>query len=104
MFKRSLVVTSLSLLLAPGVSHATNGYFSHGFGVRSTAIAGIGIALPQDALAAASNPAGTALIGSRIDYGVTLFAPNRSAEIVGSPAPGANGNYSGNGQSNFLIP
>lgn len=106
MHKKSLIAAGLSglVLLVPGTAFATNGYFSHGFGVRSQGVAGIAIALPQDALAAAANPAGTVLVGDRIDFGVTLFAPDRSADIVGSPVPGADGHYSGNGESNFLIP
>ena len=35
---------------------ATNGYFAHGYGIKSLGMAGVGFALPQDALAAASNP------------------------------------------------
>jgi long-chain fatty acid transport protein len=38
---------------------------------------GVGIALPQDALAAATNPAGMGLIGDRIDLGATWFRPIR---------------------------
>lgn len=41
-------------LLAPMLANATNGYFSHGYGAKSQGIAGIGIALPQDGLAAAT--------------------------------------------------
>ena len=91
-------------LFLPGLAFATNGYFSHGFGVKSQGIAGIGIALPQDGLAAASNPAGTAFVGDRVDVGLTWFRPERGAEIVGSGAPGANGNYSANGKRDFFIP
>lgn len=58
-------------LLAPAFASATNGYFTHGNSVKSNGIAGIGIALPQDGLAAAANPAGTALVGNRLDVGAT---------------------------------
>jgi long-chain fatty acid transport protein len=33
---------------------ATNGYFSHGYGIKSKGMGGVGIALPQDAMAAAT--------------------------------------------------
>src|SRR5450830_739317 len=90
-------------LLAPLMASATNGYFSHGYGAKSEGMAGVGIALPQDALAAATNPAGTAAVGSRLDLGVSLFVPNRSASITANgAAPDAS--YDGNGTSNFLIP
>ena len=86
------------------LAFATNGYFAHGYGIKSLGMAGVGYALPQDALAAASNPAGTALVGDRLDLGVTWFKPERSVEISGSPVPGANGRYDGNDTESFLIP
>lgn len=90
-------------LLAPMLANATNGYFSHGYGAKSQGIAGIGIAFPQDGLAAATNPAGTALVGSRLDAGLTLFAPSRGADIVGNGFA-ADASYSGNDTATFLIP
>ncbi len=59
-------------LLVPMMAGATNGYFSHGYGAKSQA--GVGIALPQDALAPATNPAGTAVVGDRLDLGIRRFA------------------------------
>jgi long-chain fatty acid transport protein len=59
--------------------------------------------LPQDALAAATNPAGTALVGERADLGLTVFVPKRSADIVGNGF-GADQSYSGDGTSTFYIP
>src|SRR5450830_369085 len=90
-------------LLAPLLASATNGYFSHGYGAKSEGMAGVGIALPQDALAAATNPAGTAAVGSRLDLGVSLFVPNRSSSITGNGV-GPDASYDGNDTSNFLIP
>lgn len=98
---RALVVAVS--LASPLLANATNGYFSHGYGAKSLGIAGVGIALPQDALAAATNPAGTALVGNRYDFGLTVFAPNRGADIVGNGA-GLNGSYSGDDTKAFLIP
>ena len=99
MSKRKLAV---SLLVAGGlvspVAHATNGYFSHGYGMKAKGMGGVGIALPQDSLAAASNPAGMVMVGSRLDVGVDWFKPVRSTEIVGM------GSYDGNGDKSFLIP
>ena len=51
------------LVLLPGMAMATDGYFSPGYGVKSQGMGGVGIALPQDGLAAAANPAGTAFVG-----------------------------------------
>ena len=84
-------------VIAPGVANATDGYFQPGYSVKSVGMGGVGIALPQDALAAAANPAGMALIGNRVDGGISLFRPNRQANINGTT-------YSGNDTSNFLIP
>ncbi|WP_374438933.1 OmpP1/FadL family transporter [Pseudomonas panipatensis] len=89
--------------LASPAAHATNGYFFHGYGIKAQGQAGVSIAQPQDALAAANNPAGTAWIGDRLDVGATLFAPDRSAEIEGNGA-GANGHYNGNAKNTFVIP
>lgn len=85
-------------------AHATNGYFAHGYGVKSLGIGGVGIALPQDALAAATNPAGLGLVGDRIDFGLTWFKPNRETKVSGSLNPALNKTYDGNDTDNFLIP
>ncbi|MBS1130468.1 MAG: Membrane protein involved in aromatic hydrocarbon degradation [Proteobacteria bacterium] len=93
----------LPAILAPGLALATNGYFSHGYGVKSQGLAGVGIALPQDGLAAASNPAGTAFVGDRLDVGATWFRPDRGSEVTGNGA-GLNGTYNANDSKDFLIP
>ncbi len=58
---------------------ATNGYFAHGYGMKAKGMGGVGIALAQDAMAAATNPAGMATVGNRIDFGLDLFMPDRTA-------------------------
>ena len=93
----------LPAIFLPGLALATNGYFSHAYGVKSQGLAGVSIALPQDGLAAASNPAGTAFVGNRLDLGATLFRPSRGTEISGNGA-GLNGSYDGDDSKNFLIP
>lgn len=100
--KRTLLVAAAAL--APLAAQATTGYFQHGYGIKSQGMGGAGIALPQDALATATNPAGIAWVGDRIDFGATLFMPDRGASIAGSGAPGANGTYDGNDTSSFVIP
>jgi long-chain fatty acid transport protein len=96
-------LAALCMTVLPQSALATNGYFSHGYGVKSQAIAGVGIALPQDGLTAATNPAGTAFTGDRLDVGLNLFNPSRGAEITGNGA-GLNGKYSADGRDLFLIP
>jgi long-chain fatty acid transport protein len=91
------------LAVIPLQAHATDGYFSHGYGVKAQGAGGVGIALPQDTLSIAANPAGLTTIGNRLDIGATWFRPVRDAEIEGSPAA-INGKYDGNDTENFLIP
>ncbi len=55
---------------------ATNGYFAHGWGIRSKAMAGAATALPQDTLAASTNPAGIAFLGRGLDLGLAFFNPS----------------------------
>ncbi|MBI1173770.1 MAG: long-chain fatty acid transporter [Sideroxydans sp.] len=107
MIKQKVLV---SVLIAGGLisplAHATDGYFSHGYGMKAKGMGGAGIALPQDALAAATNPAGMVMVGDRIDFGIDYFKPTRSAQTVGTA--GGTGaldqSLNGNGTSSFLIP
>ena len=104
--KLSYQFVLLSITLAATQAQATDGYFAHGYGVKSQGMGGVGIALPQDALAAATNPAGMGLIGDRVDFGVTWFRPARESEIVDNraPIPNINSTYSANDRQNFIIP
>ena len=96
-------VVAVTAAFAAPAAWATNGYFSHGYGLKAKGMAGVGIALPQDALAAATNPAGMVAVGSRIDFGVDWFRPVRNTQLSLGPGPfGAE--YSGNDDQNFLIP
>jgi long-chain fatty acid transport protein len=94
----------LLAVLAASNANATDGYFAHGYGVKSQGMGGVGIALPQDALAAAANPAGMGLIGDRVDFGVTWFRPQREAEIRGTAFGFSDGKYDANDTENFIIP
>ena len=75
----------LAVAVAP-VAEATNGYLIHGIGTKTKGMAGAGIALPQDALIAGTNPAGLAFVGKRNDLGVAVFNPNRSYTVNGNPS------------------
>lgn len=94
------------VLLATTEASATDGYFAHGYGVKSQAMGGVGIALPQDALAAASNPAGLGLVGDRVDFGVTWFRPQRETQLVDTAGgtKAFDGDYDANDTENFIIP
>lgn len=75
--KRLLATAVAAALALPTAAHATNGYFSHGYGLKSKALAGGGSALPQDAMIAADNPAGMVRVGERMDLGFVVFSPSR---------------------------
>jgi long-chain fatty acid transport protein len=102
--KRTLVALATAGVLVPFAAQATTGYFQHGYGIKAKGMGGVGIALPQDSLAAATNPAGMALVGNRLDLGLDWFAPDRGSEITGNAFPGVNGQYDGNDTKSFLIP
>lgn len=77
MLKKSAVGVAL-VAIAPS-AYATNGYFLPGFGVKSQAAGGVGIALQADSLSQAANPANAAHLGMRIDLGLSLFNPERKS-------------------------
>jgi long-chain fatty acid transport protein len=82
----SIVVASA--LLLPTTALATNGYFSHGYGTKNKGLAGGGAALPQDAMIAATNPAGMAFVGARLDVGLSIFSPSPRSYSAGASATG----------------
>ncbi len=102
-FRITRVALAVAGCLAPALGYATNGYFSHGYGIKSKGMAGVGIALPQDAMAAATNPAGMAFVGNRMDVGLDVFMPARDTRISGNAA-GLNGSYDGDGRDTFYVP
>lgn len=75
--QRILGVLAVSALTTT-TAFATNGYFAHGYGTATKGMAGAGVALPQDAMAASINPAGMVHVGNRMDIGAALFIPLRS--------------------------
>jgi len=70
----SAVVTSLVL---PNVAFATNGAWLIGFGAKSRAMGGTGVADNRGGLAAAYNPATMIDSGNRFDLGADIFMPPR---------------------------
>lgn len=89
--------------LAAGVAHATDGYFSHGYGMKAKGRGGASTAMTTDTFGGANNPATMVWVGDRVDFGVDLFRPDREASRSGSTA-NVNGASDGNDTNNFLIP
>ncbi|HTT12356.1 MAG TPA: outer membrane protein transport protein [Burkholderiaceae bacterium] len=87
----------------PGLAGATDGYFPHGYGLKGKGMGGTSIALAQDAMGGANNPAAMAFAGDRFDIGLDWFSPHRSAERDGAPVPSLNGRVDSD-STNFLVP
>ncbi len=101
--KRNVVLAlAVAAAVAAPTAFATNGYFQHGYGIKSQGMGGAGVAYAQDSLAAATNPAGMALVGNRWDLGVTLFRPIRDTEIT--PANPTGTKYNAGSEINFFVP
>lgn len=105
----TLVALAVALSLGASPVHATNGYFAHGYGTISQGMAGAGAAFSQDAMATATNPAGMAFVGSRVDAGFQVFSPRREYTVTGSGTPQPGTFYLAEGRRNsareyFLIP
>lgn len=84
--KNFLVLLIVMGLLVSANLFATNGYFSHGYGTHYKGMAGAGTALGLSSMAASTNPAGMAFVGSQIDIGAALFNPNREYTVTGNPS------------------
>ncbi len=98
---------ALALFLGGTLSSAfaTNGYFSHGYGMKAKGMGGASIAMAQDAFAGATNPASASFSGNRIEVGGDFFMPDRSASRTGSA--GGSGKYDATVESDsklFLVP
>ncbi|MDH5612928.1 MAG: outer membrane protein transport protein [Gammaproteobacteria bacterium] len=84
-----MLVAIISSLFAAPVAQATNGYFAHGYSTKEKGLAGAGVAYSQDSLASATNPAGIAFVGERMDLGIALFAPSDRGYTVTNTGGGA---------------
>ena len=83
-FKRTLLAAAITgATLAAGTAHATNGYFSHGYGVKSMGMAGGGVAFANNnAMIIATNPAGITDVDNQVHGDLSWFAPDRGYEFT----------------------
>lgn len=89
MFRRVMMfaLTMIMLIvLVAGNVYATNGYFSHGYGIKYKSLAGAGVALSLGSLGSATNPAAMVYAGHRFDVSLALFNPNRQYKVTGAPS------------------
>ena len=101
--RKILLAAATAAALAPCVALATDGYFSHGYGMKAKGMAGAATAVAQDAFGGANNPATMAFAGNRWDIGVDWFSPHREASRTGSGPAGIDGT-SESGATSFFIP
>ena len=88
-----------------GPALATNGYFSHGYGIKAKGMGGASAAMAQDSLGGATNPASMVWVGNRFDLGADIFMPKRDAERSGAQPPGSTLNgFIDSDKTSFLVP
>lgn len=99
-------VLAISGLAMPGIASATNGYFSHGYGMKAKGMGGAATAMASDTMGGANNPASMVWVGDRMDIGVDWFSPKRSAKREGSTFGGpTSADFSEDSSSNnFFVP
>jgi long-chain fatty acid transport protein len=90
-------------LLVPALAAATDGYFSHSYGMKSIGMGGASVARTDDGFGGANNPAQMVFVGDRIDVGLNRFAPMRGAERSGAAIPPLNGNVDSD-STEFWVP
>ena len=104
--KKAIAAAAVIAAFLPAAAFATDGYFSHGYGMKAKGRGGASTAMTTDAFGGANNPATMAFVGDRLDVGIDWFRPDRSATREGS-AGGAgffDGSAEGNETRDFFIP
>jgi long-chain fatty acid transport protein len=88
--KKTLLAAAITgSVLATGTAQATNGYFSHGYGVKSKGMAGGGVAFANDsAMIIATNPAGITDVQNQFTIEGAWFKPMRSYDFKTNFGPG----------------
>lgn len=84
---KKIVVSLFTLgMMASPLANATNGYFSHGYGMKAKGMGGASTAMAIDAMGGANNPASMVWVGDRLDVGIDWFSPKRGASRSGGGA------------------
>ncbi|HJV27910.1 MAG TPA: porin [Aromatoleum sp.] len=96
--KAAKCVAALGTISVAIPALATQGTFPHGYGVKAEGMGGVSIALPQDALVGANNPAGMVAVGARLDLGAALLKVDNGARFAGVDYDGSHD------RSLYLIP
>lgn len=102
--KLTSALAIVGLASISGAALATNGYFSHGYGIKAKGMGGAATATASDTMGGANNPASMVWVGDRLDFGVDYFRPIRTSKRVGSGGGGANDFDQDSDTNNFFIP
>ncbi len=86
--QQTRLATAIVTLLLTTPLWATNGYFMHGIGTKNKGMAGAGIAMPEDAISVANNPASALSNTGKYDLGLSVFSPSRHYKTTESQANG----------------
>jgi len=95
-----MLAAAVSAAVAAPSAFATNGYFSHGNGMAAKGMGGVGIAVAQDGMATATNPANQMSVGSKLTFGLDWFRPFRSATLIDN----STGAYRDSGSNDYYVP
>ncbi len=87
------LTTAIVTLLLTTPLWATNGYFTHGTGTKNKGMAGAGLAMPEDAISVANNPAAALSNTGKYDLGIAVFSPSRHYETTDSIYNGQGGTF-----------
>ncbi len=93
----------IAAVCAAGPALATNGYFPHGYGMKAAGMGGASVAMAEDSLGGATNPAAMVWAGSRFDIGANIFMPKRDSERTDALFAPINGKVDSD-KTAFLVP
>lgn len=79
------LVVGLLFCISIPPAMASVGIFLIGYGAKSRGMGGVGIALHEDSLASAINPAGISFVEDRVDGGILVFNPKRNVACCLAP-------------------
>ena len=100
----TLCLALAGLAVASGPARATDGYFAHGYGMRSLGMGGSGVAVAQEPFGGALNPGAMSFLDSSMwEAGLVWFNPQRDASRSGSGPANIDG-QSTSGSENFFVP
>ena len=100
--QNSKIAAAVLLAMASIGAHATDGYFSHGYGMKAKGMGGASTTYTNDVFGGANNPATMVWVGNRFSFGADLFMPDRSSERTNAGA-GINGGVVSDSKQ-FIVP